>query len=372
MSYSKTSIIRKTVVLQVTESCNLNCVYCYQHSKQFNTIDESVLKQIILDSFAEENDFKELEFQFFGGEPLLCLPLIRRVCEWTWSEPRQKPYIFFATTNGVCLKDEDKEWFSQHKDLFWLGLSLDGTAEMQNRNRCNSYDKIDVDFFLRNWPEQEIKMTVSPLTLDTYAEGVIFLHEKGFRVAANLANGVDWSGKEHEKNLERELFKLVEYYLNHEDKEPIMWLDLPLFKLSKNNHKIDRWCGAGHGMDAYDVHGRIFPCHFFYSTTGDIVKGWDKHEFSDIYLNYYNHCQVKQLFNICPMCIGMAYSYSGDHFECDPNLCKLLQVFFRANAYFQSEKIKQKRSNSFTTHSAKSIVEGIHIINNLLNKNNNE
>ena len=118
MGFSPESKRRKTIVLQITENCNLHCVYCYQHAKKKSIIDESLMKQIILDSFAEKNDFDELEFDFIGGEPLLCMPLIRRVCEWTWAETREKRYIFFATTNGTTLSEEDKTWFTKHKDQF--------------------------------------------------------------------------------------------------------------------------------------------------------------------------------------------------------------------------------------------------------------
>lgn len=371
MSFSKVdsqSIIRKTVVLQVTENCNLNCTYCYQHSKKRSVIDEAVLKNIILDCFAADDGFEEVEFDFIGGEPLLCMPLIRRVCEWVWSEPRPKKYIFFATTNGVGLKESDKQWFTEHKDAFWLGISLDGTKEMQDKNRSGSYDRIDRAFFLRNWPEQHVKMTVSPYTVGSFADGVIDLCNFGFRVAANLAYGVDWSSPDIVSVLERELKKLIDYYFEHEGIEPIMWLNLPLSRITGQETEPQRWCGSGFGMEAYDIYGKRFPCHMFYGTTGDSIDGWESLDFDKIYKQYYQNCCLKPLFNICPICVGMAYSGSGSRFECDPHLCKLMRVFFRANAYFQAEKIiRKKRVRDFGNYTAKSMVAGIITVNDLLN-----
>lgn len=49
---------------------------------------------------------------------------------------------------------------------------------MHNVNRSNSYDDIDLDFFLEMYPEQDVKMTVSRETLPHLAEGVIELHQK--------------------------------------------------------------------------------------------------------------------------------------------------------------------------------------------------
>lgn len=364
MGFSPESKRRKTIVLQFTENCNLHCVYCYQHAKKKSIIDESLLKQIILDSFAEKNDFDELEFDFIGGEPLLCMPLIRRVCEWTWSKEREKRYIFFATTNGTVLTEENKDWFTENKDRFWLGLSLDGTREMHNTNRCNSFDRIDCDFFLRNWPEQQIKMTVSPKTLNGFAEGVISLHEAGFRLSANLAFGVDWSDEKNEVILSEELRKLADYYLEHENVEPIMLMNMGLFRLISS--APERYCGAGTGMTAYDVKGRRHPCQMFYSTTGESIKGWEIIDFDELYKEYYNNCSLKPLFNICPICLGMSYSYSGTQFKCDPALCKLMQVFFKANAYFQSQLILRERTSFLQGGRAIDTVKGIRIINETL------
>ena len=359
------SILRKTVVLQITENCNLSCLYCYQHAKTSIVAEEPVLKQLILSAFQEENEFPEIEFDFIGGEPLLYMPLIKRICEWTWKEERPKNYIFFATTNGTCLSETDKAWFTQNKDRFWLGLSLDGTREMHNTNRCNSYDRIDKDFFLHNWPRQQIKMTVSPKTLKGFAEGVIALHENGFRLSANLAYGVDWSDERNEVILSTELRKLVDYYLEHEDIEPIMLMNMPLFKLC--NPEPERYCGAGIGMVAYDVKGKRHPCQLFYNTTGESMSGWEHIDIADLHKQYYLNCQIKPLFNICPICMGMSYALSGKRFECDRDLCKLMQVFFKANAYFQSQLILRERFDAFKNTSARDMLKGIKIINETLN-----
>ena len=364
MSFGIESIQRKTVVLQITENCNLNCVYCYQHSKQRSVIDEARLKQIILDSFAEKDSFAELEFDFIGGEPLLCMPLIRRVCEWTWAEEREKNYIFFATTNGTTLTEEDKAWFTENKDRFWLGLSLDGTREMHNTNRSNSYDRIDREFFLRNWPEQDIKMTVSPKTLRDFSKGVIELHEYGFRLSANLAYGVDWSDPDNVEVLSEELRKLADYYLEHEEITPIMLMNMGLFRLTFP--EPERYCGAGIGMASYDVRGRRFPCQMYYDTTGETMKGWENTDFSELHKKYYANCRLKPLFNICPICLGMSYSFSGTRFECDPDLCKLMQVFFKANAYLQSQQILRGRVRASQEVRAADIVKGIRIIDETL------
>ena len=51
-----------------------------------------------------------------------------------------------AATNGVLLNEVRKEWFRRHRDRFFIRLGLDGTPETHGKNRCNSFDSIDVDF----------------------------------------------------------------------------------------------------------------------------------------------------------------------------------------------------------------------------------
>lgn len=90
-------MIRKTIVIQITENCNLNCNYCYQHEKTPNKIELEQVKSIIKQSFEQSDDFEEIEFDFIGGEPLLYPDLIMEVCDWTWQQKFFKPYIFLLT-----------------------------------------------------------------------------------------------------------------------------------------------------------------------------------------------------------------------------------------------------------------------------------
>jgi sulfatase maturation enzyme AslB (radical SAM superfamily) len=141
-----------------------------------------------------------VEIGFIGGEPLLEFPLLKRIFEYVCRLKPAVPHIFFATTNGAVLTDDMKTWFTERKDCFWLGLSLDGRKETQDHNRSNSFDKIDIDFFLRNWPEQGIKMTLSEYSLGRLAGDIKYLHSLGFKEieGVNLAEGsFDWDKDEY-------------------------------------------------------------------------------------------------------------------------------------------------------------------------------
>lgn len=141
--------------LCITHNCNLNCIYCYQNHDKKRMMLGTAKKCIdwIFDNIPSYAD-GGVEIGFIGGEPLLEFNLIKQIVAYTCSKPRNVNYMFFASTNGTLLDDEMKKWFAAHKNCFWLGLSVDGAKETQDNNRSNSFDAIDFDFFLQNWPEQ--------------------------------------------------------------------------------------------------------------------------------------------------------------------------------------------------------------------------
>lgn len=152
---------RKTVSLTLTHSCNLYCIYCYEGFKDKKTMPIDIAKTALKRHLFHSQGFDEIEIDLAGGEPFLESDMIMDICEWTWQNRWPKLYIFFATTNGTLINYKIKEWLKKNSDRIYLSLSLDGTSSMQNTNRSNSYNKIDIQFFKENWPKQPVKMTVS-------------------------------------------------------------------------------------------------------------------------------------------------------------------------------------------------------------------
>lgn len=121
----------RTLMLMVTSSCNLNCVYCYESHKTSHKMDFDTAKRAILDVF-DETGFDGVSIQFMGGEPLLAFPLIKDVSEWLWSKNIKYPYSLFAATNGTLLNEDMKVWFTANKHRISLGLSFDGDVNESN------------------------------------------------------------------------------------------------------------------------------------------------------------------------------------------------------------------------------------------------
>ena len=162
---------------------------------------------------------------------MLEFELLKDVYEYACSKKRNIPYNFFATTNGTVLTGEMKSWFTAHREQFILGLSLDGTRDTHNYNRSNSFDKIDINFFLQNWPNQGVKMTLSEYSLPRLADNVKFVHSLGFKTirGVNLAEGdFDWSNEKYIDILVLQLKELVAYYLANDTLVPNQMLNRPI------------------------------------------------------------------------------------------------------------------------------------------------
>lgn len=183
----------RTVVLILTHKCNLNCIYCYENYKDISCIDLEKAKKII-ENEMNSNDDCDRVFEFFGGEPLLEFEKIVALHDFLIDHKWSKKWITIITTNGTLVHGEIKEWLIQHKETVQVALSADGTPSMHNINRSNSYDLIDFNFFIET--HSVAKMTVSIKTLPHLSEGIIHLHNLGFKViTSNLAFGIDWSKK---------------------------------------------------------------------------------------------------------------------------------------------------------------------------------
>jgi radical SAM protein with 4Fe4S-binding SPASM domain len=308
----------------------------------------AIAKQVVEAEFefvARAEQFQELVIDFLGGEPLIQFDLIREIAEWIWSAPRPVPYLLFSTTNGTLLDQRMKEWFRRHKEQHYLSLSLDGTPDMHSANRGHSSERIDLDFFQENWPDQPVKMTVSCETISSLAEGIVYLQEKGFKVGAGLGYGMPWDD-ESVAEYGRQLHQLAEYYLEHAQVVPVSLLDLPIQQALRSRTTMQKkYCGTGTHMATYDVDGKVYPCHLFMPLVLGTAKSADLQaiEFQENATVTDRRCDGCVLGEICPTCYGFNYKLTGDVALRDQVMCRLFKEQALANCWYQAQLLKQKR-----------------------------
>ena len=345
---------RKHLILTITHQCNLSCRYCYEANKSPGTMPLEVAQRVIEKHFANSECFDEIEITLHGGEPFLAFKRLREICEWLWSQSWPKPYVIFVTTNGTVVHGVVQQWAAGHRKAVCLALSLDGTAEMHNANRSNSFDKIDLGFFQRTWPDQPVQMTVSDLTLHTVAEGIIYLHSLGFKINCTLACGIDWSKPETLKQFQIQLEKVTEFYLREPEIEPC---DFMLMKMSAigaessegkallgvTGKRSEKWCGIGTELVAVDCDGTEYPCHLFLPfAVGERLGPHQRFDFATCTSLDDERCNDCVLLPICPTCYASNLLENGSPDVRNLPLCSLTKIRALASSSMQAQMLLRR------------------------------
>ena len=131
---------REQLILGVTENCNFRCRYCVYGSndpQQRPHSDKSMpweIARAAIDAFLSQSKLSESRaMSFYGGEPLLNLPLIRQCVSYAQETFPDLPVNFSMTTNGSLLQDAAGDFLAEHE--FIITVSLDGPQDIHDRNR---------------------------------------------------------------------------------------------------------------------------------------------------------------------------------------------------------------------------------------------
>lgn len=147
----KTSGVVKALCLHVAHTCNLNCSYCFASQGKYHG-DRAIMSLEVgkraLDFLIENSGTRRnLEVDFFGGEPLMNFDVVKELVKYAREREKQcgKNFRFTLTTNGVLIDDDVIDF--ANKEMSNVVLSLDGRKEVHDRFRVDfagqgSFDKI--------------------------------------------------------------------------------------------------------------------------------------------------------------------------------------------------------------------------------------
>lgn len=337
------------LTLFLTTACNLHCSYCYEKNKTNDAMSFETAIRWIKNGLTQDCA-SFLNIYLFGGEPLLQFPLIQKICDWTWIQQWKRKYAFIVQTNGTLLDDIMKEWFTSHRNDIRMCLSLDGDRDTHNKNRDNSFDKIDLPYFLDNWPLQPIKMTISQSNIDSLAHNIIWIQEKGFRIrGCNFAIGEVEYDDIFFLRVSDQLRQLADYYISHPSMELAPIINLPLFLLSAKKRPERISCSMGSNkLIVVNTDGSTSPCSFFSnSSINKMQYGKLSHTLNCI--NYRNiECyKTCPFFPICDICYGENYNSTSDIYKVSLNKCRLMKIRLAASMYVQGSLIAQKKKVTY-------------------------
>ena len=147
----KTAGVVKALCLHIAHTCNLNCSYCFASQGKYHgerAVMSFEVGKRALDFLIEHSGTRRnLEVDFFGGEPLMNFQVVKDLVAYALSIEKEKGknFRFTLTTNGVLVDDDVIEWANQ--ECSNVVLSLDGRKEVHDRFRVDyaghgSWEKI--------------------------------------------------------------------------------------------------------------------------------------------------------------------------------------------------------------------------------------
>lgn len=272
----------KAMCLHVAHDCNLRCKYCFASTGDFGEgrklLDEETGKLAIDFLLSHSKGRHNLELDFFGGEPLMNMPVVKAIVEYARGKELEydKNFRFTITTNGVLLDDETIAFLN--KEMSNVVLSIDGRKKVNDKmrpaiNGKGSYDIIMPKFKKlvkeRGEGQYYVRGTFTKHNLD-FAKDVISLSEEGFD-QISVEPVVAPKTAEYaitEADLPR-IFAEYETLAKHiiKTKNDGKSLNFFHFVLDLDQGpcaiKRLRGCGCGNEYVAITPDGDIYPCHQF-------------------------------------------------------------------------------------------------------------
>ena len=280
--YKNNSKVIKALCLHVAHTCNLNCSYCFASQGKYQgeraLMSFEVGKRAFDFLIENSGTRRNLEVDFFGGEPLMNWDVVKKLVEYARSIEKQhnKNFRFTFTTNGMLLDDEVIDFLN--KEMHNVVLSLDGRKEVNDHFRKNyagegSYDTIVPKFQRlvekRGGKDYYMRGTFTHNNVD-FTNDIFHMADLGF-TELSMEPVVCPPGDPYALTAE-DLPKLFEQYeilakeMIHRKKEGKGFTFYHYMLDLKNGpciYKRITGCGSGTEYMAVTPWGELFPCHQF-------------------------------------------------------------------------------------------------------------
>ena len=325
----KTSGVIKALCLHIAHTCNLNCSYCFASQGKYH--GERALMSFetgkrALDFLVENSGTRRnLEVDFFGGEPLMNFDVVKQLVAYARSieKEKNKNFRFTLTTNGVLIDDDVIDF--ANREMSNVVLSLDGRKEIHDRFRVDyagngSFDKIVPKFQklveARGHKDYYMRGTFTHANPD-FLKDIQAMLDLGF-TELSMEPVVCASGDEGEL-LESDMPILFEQYeklselmiKREKEGKPFTFYHY-MIDLSGGPciYKRISGCGSGTEYMAVTPWGDLYPCHQFVGDEkfklGDIWNGVDNLEIQ----NEFESCNVYARKD-CKDCWAKLYCSGG-------------------------------------------------------------
>ena len=338
--FAKRLTVVKALCLHIAHDCNLACQYCFAEEGEYHGKRElmsyEVGKKALDFLVANSGNRRNLEVDFFGGEPLMNFQVVKDLVAYGRSLEKEhdKNFRFTLTTNGVLLDDDIMEF--ANKEMGNVVLSIDGRKEVHDRMRpfrkgAGSYDLIVPKFQKfaesRHQDKYYVRGTFTHNNLD-FSKDVLHLADLGFKqisVEPVVAQDTDSYAIREE-----DLPQLMEEYENlalemvrrHGTEEDFNFFHF-MIDLEGGPCVAKRLSGCGSGTEylAVTPTGDLYPCHQFVGNTDFLMGNVDDGVVNTDLRDEFKSCNVyaKEKCRECFArfycsggCAANSYNFHGD------------------------------------------------------------
>lgn len=338
--FAKRPTVVKALCLHIAHDCNLACQYCFAEEGEYHGKRElmsyEVGKKALDFLVANSGNRRNLEVDFFGGEPLMNFQVVKDLVAYGRSLEKEhdKNFRFTLTTNGVLLDDDIMEF--ANKEMGNVVLSIDGRKEVHDRMRpfrkgAGSYDLIVPKFQKfaesRHQDKYYVRGTFTHNNLD-FSKDVLHLADLGYKqisVEPVVAQDTDSYAIREE-----DLPQLMEEYENlalemvrrHGTEEDFNFFHF-MIDLEGGPCVAKRLSGCGSGTEylAVTPTGDLYPCHQFVGNTDFLMGNVDDGVVNTDLRDEFKSCNVyaKEKCRECFArfycsggCAANSYNFHGD------------------------------------------------------------
>jgi uncharacterized protein len=323
----------QTLVLNLTNQCNLSCQYCYEFGEDKVATPEGKPKFMDFETATASVDFlfaqsagrRRVHITFFGGETLMNFPLLQRVVAYATgqAQARQCSIDFSLTTNATLLTATIIQFLSENR--IGVTVSMDGPKEVQDKLRVfangrGSYDLVEprVRALIQGHRTRPITARVTLTNGVTDVVGIfrhlkndLGFHEVGF---APVTTSPDRLYAINERGMDGVLDQfrvLAEEYLEFALRGEMHGFSNVSDTLAELHQGVSKShpCGAALGLVGIGPSGDIAPCHRFVDSDrhaiGHVSSGIDREKQGDFLRR--GHIGAKYDCHTCwarPLCAG--------------------------------------------------------------------
>lgn len=307
--FTKNAGVVKALCLHICHDCNLRCEYCFASGGTYNTardyMSAETAKAAIDFLISSSGNIRNLEVDFFGGEPLMNLGVVKETVEYAKSRAAEagKRFSFTMTTNCLLLNKANAEWLNAEMDN--VVLSIDGRESVHNGVRKSVSGKDCFGVILDNAvafrkirgdKKYYVRGTYTAKNKD-FCSDILALNDRGFdQISVEpvvLPEDHPLALKMSDlEELEAEYDKLAEAYI--ERRKTGKWFNFFHYMIDLDHgpclNKRLTGCGAGTDYLAVSPTGDIYPCHQFVGNEeyllGNVREGISRQDVRERFARY--------------------------------------------------------------------------------------